>query len=224
VLVLIAALNEEKGISQTISELRKYVPYSRLVVVDGNSTDRTAFIAKSLGADLYFQKGTGKGDAISYALKAISGGDYKYIVMIDADYTYPAKYVPQMVDLLEKQPSIGMVGGNRFNSHLKTEAMHNAFYMGNRFLAFTHGMFNRVAMRDPLTGLRAMRWNLLKNWSPKSSGFDIEVELNSYIERTGYEIAEIEINYRARLGEKKLKLKHGFTILKRIVFEAYLIP
>jgi len=75
-------------------------------------------------------------------------------------------------------------------------------------------------MRDPLTGLRVVRWEILKDWKPKSKGFDLEVELNHHVERKGYDIVEIPIHYRARLGEKKLKVKHGFSILKRILLES----
>jgi hypothetical protein len=57
---------------------------------------------------------------------------------------------------------------------------------------------------------------------PKSDGFDIEVELNNFIVQHDYGIVEVEIPYRPRLGEKKLQLKHGFTIMKRILSEAFL--
>jgi dolichol-phosphate mannosyltransferase len=75
-------------------------------------------------------------------------------------------------------------------------------------------------MRDPLTGLRVIRGEILRNWKPKSKGFDIEVELNHQVERKGYGIVEVDIPYRRRLGEKKLKLRHGATIVKRIMLEA----
>jgi dolichol-phosphate mannosyltransferase len=75
-------------------------------------------------------------------------------------------------------------------------------------------------MKDPLTGLRVVRWEILKGWRPKSKGFDVEAELNYLVERKGYKIAETPINYRDRLGEKKLKIKHGFTILIRILTES----
>ena len=79
---------------------------------------------------------------------------------------------------------------------------------------------NGINLRDPLTGLRVIRWQILKNWKPKSKGFDIEVEMNHRVENEGYQTVEIPIKYRNRLGEKKLKLKHGFSILKRIVGES----
>ena len=40
----------------------------------------------------------------------------------------------------------------------------------------------------------------------KSKGFDIEVELNHRVEREGFGIVEVPIQYRVRLGEKKLKI------------------
>ena len=98
--------------------------------------------------------------------------------------------------------------------------MSNKFYMGNRMLAFIHNMMNGVSLRDPLTGLRVVRWEIMKAWMPRSRGFDIEVELNHFVENKGFSIKEIPIHYRARLGEKKLKLRHGFAILGRIVAES----
>jgi hypothetical protein len=50
----------------------------------------------------------------------------------------------------------------------------------------------------------------------KSKGFDIEV-----VERRGFGIVEVPIRYRKRLGEKKLKVSDGATILKRILLETH---
>ena len=218
VLAIIAALNEEEGVGLTIAELRQYLEKPWVLVVDGKSRDRTVEIAKNLDADVVFQEGKGKGDAMAYAIKQVNA-DVDYVVFTDADYTYPAEHIPRMIRILEENPKVGMVCGNRFNTHFHLEAMHNMFYFGNRLLAFTHNMLNGVALRDPLTGLRVVRWKILKNWTPKSKGFDVEVELNHHVERQGYGIVEIPIPYRPRLGEKKLKLQHGAAILKRILLE-----
>jgi len=219
VLVMIAALNEEEGIGSTLAELREVLADARLLVVDGNSKDRTVEIAKERGAEVLFQEGSGKGAAIANAIKHVDS-DVKYVVLIDADYTYPAEYLSDMMRVLEENPQVGMVCGNRFNNHFHLETMHNVLYTGNRMLAFIHNLLNGVQMHDPLTGLRVVRWEILRDWKPKSKGFDLEVELNHYVERKGYGIVEIPIHYRPRLGEKKLKIKHGFTILKRILLES----
>jgi hypothetical protein len=53
----------------------------------------------------------------------------------------------------------------------------------------------------------------------KSKGFDLEVELNHRVEREGFGIMEVPIQYRERLGEKKLKARDGAEILRRILLE-----
>jgi len=217
-LAVIAALNEEEGIRPTLEELRQYLQNPRILVVDGRSTDRTVEVAEDLGAEVIQQEGKGKGDAIAKAISHVNS-KVEYVVFTDADYTYPATFIPKMIRILEENPKIGMVCGNRFNSHFHIEEMHDLFYFGNRLLAFTHNMLNGVALRDPLSGLRVVRWEILKGWVPKSKGFDIEVELNHHVERRGFGIKEIDILYRCRLGEKKLKLRHGLTIVKRIMTE-----
>jgi glycosyltransferase involved in cell wall biosynthesis len=217
-LVLIAALNEEVGIEFTLAELKKHVGKARFLVIDGNSSDRTVHVAKSFGADVIHQEGKGKGDAIGFALGYVNE-NFDYVVLIDADYTYPAEYIPEMIANLEANPQLGMVCGNRFNSHFHAEWMSDLFYVGNRMLALTHNLLNGVNLRDPLTGLRVLRWEVLKDWKPRSKGFDIEAELNYYVERRGFGIKEIDIEYRRRIGEKKLKLHHGIQILKRMLVD-----
>ena len=216
--VIIAALNEEEGIGPTIAELMETLGHPRVLVVDGGSTDRTVDVAKNLGADIAFQDGLGKGDAIAKALASCELTT-KYVVITDADYTYPAEYLPEMIHILENNPEVGMVCGNRFNHHLEVKSLPEVFYFGNQLIAFTHNMLNGVPLRDPLTGLRVIRSSILRNWCVRSKGFDIEVELNHHVERRGFGIQEVDIVYRERLGEKKLKLKHSIEILKRIVLE-----
>jgi dolichol-phosphate mannosyltransferase len=145
----------------------------------------------------------------------------KYVAFIDADYTYPAGYLPYMIKVLEENPLVGMICGDRFgDEQLDLGRFHDLYYFGNRLLAFTHNFLNGVELDDPLTGLRVVRREILKGWKPKSKGFDIEVELNHQVERRGFNIVEMPIEYRPRLGEKKLRLEHGLTILKRIVTES----
>ncbi len=216
--VIVAALNEEEGIGLTIAELMDNLNSPHILVVDGHSNDRTVEIAKNLGVDIAFQDGVGKGDAIVKALR-LTHGDVDYVVLTDADFTYPAKHVPEMIKILEQNPDVGMVCGNRFTSQLDNKALINRFYLGNKLLAFSHNILNGITLNDPLTGLRVIRAELLKNLKLKSSGFDIEVELNSIVQKKGYKTVEVPIEYRQRIGEKKLKMKHGLTIFKRIVTE-----
>jgi len=216
--VIIAALNEEEGIGLTVAELMDTLEGSRVLVVDGNSTDRTVEVAKNLGAEIYIQDGLGKGDAIAKAIAHIDP-TVDYVVLTDADYTYPAAYIPKMIKILKNTPGVGMVCGNRFNGYEEKTASSSIFYVGNRFIAFAHNLLNGVTLADPLTGLRVVRAGILRKWQVQSKGFDIEVELNHHVEREGFEIVEVPINYRERLGQKKLGIKNGAEIFKRIMLE-----
>jgi dolichol-phosphate mannosyltransferase len=221
--VVIAALNEEEGIGPTLEELQKVLNNPYLIVVDGKSVDRTVEISKNMGADVLLQEGKGKGDAMFQGFRRLNSG-VRYVVFTDADFTYPAEYVPKMIEVLEHNPEVGMVIGNRFNGeHNFDKSATNPFYIGNKLLAFAQYVVNGVKLGDPLSGLRVVRSEILEGWKPKSKGFDVEAELNALIGREGYKIVEISINYRRRLGEKKLKLRHGLGIMKRILAESLTI-
>ena len=215
---MIAGLNEELGIGRTITELFENIGDQQILLIDGNSYDRTVEIAKDSGVEILYQKGKGKGDALFQGFKHI-GFSADYFVIIDADFTYPARYIPAMANILNKDPSVGMVCGNRFNDNLDKKTLRGPFYYGNKFLSLAHSFLNGINLHDPLTGLRVIRAEILRDWSIKSKGFDIEIELNHLVKRKGYSTIEIPIKYRPRLGEKKLKYKDGATILKRILKE-----
>ena len=218
--LVIAALNEEEGIGATIAEMKDTLGDILTLVVDGKSKDRTAELARNMGANVICQDGKGKGDAFAKALQHLDPAA-KYIILTDADFTYPAEYVPDMIKILDENPEVGMVCGNRFNGHVEKEALHRVFHIGNKLIAFAHRLLNDVELEDPLTGLRVIRVDALRGWQIKSKGFDIEVELNNYVLRKGYSIKEILIDYRERVGKKKLKARDGFAILKRILKDAF---
>jgi len=219
--VIIATLNEEQGIGPTIGEMQQVLNYPYMVVVDGNSVDRTIEIAKNMGVDVMLQEGKGKGDAMFQGMKGLTS-KVPYIVFTDADYTYPAEYVPRMIDVLEQNPHVGMVIGNRFKGQYNiSKSITKPFYVGNKMLAFAQLVMNGVNLGDPLSGLRVVRSEAIDGWKPKSKGFDVEAEMNAFVERRGYRIMEVPIDYRDRMGEKKLKLRHGLGIMKRILAESF---
>jgi len=217
--VFIAALNEEEGVGATISELSENINAQRILVIDGHSHDRTVEIAKDHGAEVLFQEGNGKGDALAKAVQCMDA-EVDYVVLTDADFTYPAEHLPEMIQALEQIPQVGMVCGNRFSKQTEGNAFQGRFTFGNKLLAFAHSFLNGIDLQDPLTGLRVLRADILRKWVIKSKGFDVEVELNHQVGKQGFETIEVPIEYRERLGEKKLKMKHGATILKRIVFQS----
>jgi len=213
-IVLLPTYREPAGVKLVIRELRDiFDPF--ILVIDRPAGDSTGYNARRLGATVLTQKSRGKGSAIRDALEFLEhrGLNHKYVIMIDADYTYPAKYIPEMIDVLESNPDIGMVCGRRPKSR-----DFDRFHLGNHLLRFAHIILNGITIQDPCTGLRIIRYDIMKNWRPESKGFDIECEINYFINKIkGFKVVEIPIEYRIRIGEKKLSVKHGLTIFKRML-------
>ena len=217
-LVVLATLNEEQGITPTIKELKNVLEDPEFLVIDGRSIDGTIERVKKLNIEIFEQMGKGKGDAIAQGIR-FADFSGKYVVLVDADFTYPAEFIPPMLRILDKRPWVGMVCGNRFNNIYSIRGMKSLYSLGNKILSFSHNFFNGISLVDPLTGLRVIRWEVLRRWHPRSLGFDIEVELNHFVKKQGYEIVEVPIGLRSRLGEKKLNILDGLAILKRIMIE-----
>ena len=222
-LILIPAYDEPDGLRMVLEEIMETIdPF--ILVVNRPPGHVQGKIAEGLGALVLDQWSKGKGLALSEALEFIKNNHYvpEYIALIDADYTYPIKYMNEMMEILRENPKVGMVTGNRFPSWINSmrdivKALFNPYYVGNRVLSFLHRLLNNVDMSDPFTGLRIIRYSLIKGWKPKSRSFDIECELNDFIlNREGYGIVEIPIEFRERVGKKKLGLRHGFIIFIRI--------
>ncbi len=218
--LIIAALNEEQGIGLTIAEMKDTLGDIPMLVVDGKSIDKTVELSRNMGATVITQDGKGKGDALAKAIENLNP-EVEYMILTDADYTYPAERIPDMIKILDEDPQVGMVCGNRFNGKVDGKALFRIFHIGNKLLAFAHKALNDIALEDPLTGLRVIRTDILREWQVKSKGFDIEIELNNFVQKKGYVTREVPIGYRERLGEKKLKARDGFSIMNRILKDAF---
>jgi cellulose synthase/poly-beta-1,6-N-acetylglucosamine synthase-like glycosyltransferase len=100
-----------------------------------------------LGAEIAFQEGFEKDNAVVKAIKHIDLS-VRYVVFTDADFTYPAEYVSEMIEILEVNPQVGMVCGNRFSGDVEPTAVCSSFYFGNKLLAHAHSLPNGVSLRD----------------------------------------------------------------------------
>jgi dolichol-phosphate hexosyltransferase len=76
-----------------------------MIVIDGKSSDNTVHVAKNLGVDVIFQEGTRKGGSISFGIKNIAT-NANFIVLSDADYTYPYEHIPDMITILGNNPEV----------------------------------------------------------------------------------------------------------------------
>ena len=132
--VILPALNEEKTIGETIDEiLRTDMETSgydvEILVVNNGSIDKTRAIAEKKGAVIITEPRKGKGNAIRRALESINGD---FVFILDADYTYPATYIPQMLGLLEIRYDVLI--GSRLKGEMDKGAMKRFNLTGNHLL------------------------------------------------------------------------------------------
>ncbi len=212
ILIVLPTLNEEQTIGRVIDEIPgkalEGVGYKvRLLVVDGNSTDRTREIAAEKGVGIVTERRRGKGIAVS---KALSSVEADFIFMLDADYTYPAGYIPDMLKLLDTHHA---VIGSRMRGRREKGAMSRLNLVGNYLLSLIATVFYGKKISDVCSGFWGFRGEVVKALSLRATAFDLEAEIFSQLTRRGYTIAEIPIDYRKRLSPPKLRsLRDGTRI------------
>jgi len=107
--VVIPAFNEEANIGNCLRSLKKQSrPADEIIVVDNNSTDKTAQIAKKLGATVILEKKQGIAFARNAGFNAAKGD---IIARIDADSTAHHNWLRLMENGLHKNPeSVAITG------------------------------------------------------------------------------------------------------------------
>lgn len=108
--LVIPAYNEENFISKTLeSVLDQDFKNFELIVVDNNSTDNTAKIAKKFGAKIIFEPNRGTGWARQAGLLVAKG---EIIATTDADTTLPPCWLSRIVKEFEKDEDLVAFGGS----------------------------------------------------------------------------------------------------------------
>jgi glycosyltransferase involved in cell wall biosynthesis len=211
VTVILPAFNEEQALPQVIGDLRGVLgPGSEILVVDDGSTDGTTAAAEAGGCRLIrHPENRGKGAAVRTGLANAHG---QYVVVMDADATYPAAAVPQIVERLHGHDVV------RCRRERRRQHMRRVNRIGNwlfdRLLALAHGLEGA----DHLSGMYGLRREAAAGMFLEAEGFDIEAEIGIKARVRGLRVATFPIAYQPRLGEKKLRPWHdGVLILGRIL-------
>ena len=152
--VVIPCYNEEDGVREVIGRMPAAV-VDEIVVVDNNCTDRTAEVARSLGARVVAEKTPGYGAAYKAGLKAATSD---VIVTLDGDGTYPPEEIARLVDELEDR-RLDFLSASRFPLTDRA-AMHLTNVLGNMVLPWLLGVIvaevrDRLARREGLRALQA---------------------------------------------------------------------
>ena len=217
--VIIPTLNEEKSIADLIKELN-IGGFSNILVIDGNSTDCTAQIAKELGVNVIFQNGKGKGDALrqAFSYKALSD----WVVMLDADGSMNPVEILSFLEPLKN--GVDVVKGSRFLPEGFSEDMTFFRKIGNKFFIFLVNLIWGAKYTDLCYGYAAFKKESLHKMYPhlKSKNFEIEAEIFIKAKKLGLRVEEVpSIELRRRFGKSNLDaFGDGFKILQTIIREA----
>jgi glycosyltransferase involved in cell wall biosynthesis len=190
--VVIPAFNEEKFIGKTLfSLLEQDFKDFEIIVVDNNSTDKTAKIAKKFGAILISEKNQG----VAFARqKGFLNAKGKIVASTDADTILPRNWLSRIFEEFEKNENLVAFGGSCY------------FYSGPILVRLASRYFlNLFLIFDKFF---SGGWNLMgcnmaikKEAFLKIGGFNTNLRMNE----------DVEISYRLReIG--KIKLDPNFKV------------
>jgi glycosyltransferase involved in cell wall biosynthesis len=200
--IVIPTMNEEGSIGAVIDEARTALAVRdiEIIVVDTNSRDRTREIATSKGARVVSEPRRGYGRAYKTGFAAARG---TYIGTLDADLTYPADRFPDLLRLLDEGRA-DFVAGDRF-ACMSAEAMTGMHRLGNMMLNVAFRFLYRFPMQDSQSGMWAFRRDLLPHLRIVHDGMAFSEEIKAEVLGHGYRYVEVPIDYRLRVGEKKIR-------------------
>lgn len=200
--VIIPAYNEEGSIGKVIAEIPEMV--SEIIVVDNNSSDATAKVAKNAGATVLFQPNAGYGNACLKGMEYISEEKIKpdILVFLDGDYSdYPSEMLKIIAPIIEK--NVDFVVGARVRSLRENGSMTFPQRFGNKLATKLMRIFFNSTFTD-LGPFRAIKYEKLLqlNMQDKTYGWTVEMQLKVLKKKFTY--VEVPVKYRNRIGVSKV--------------------
>ena len=200
--VIIPAYNEADSIASVIGDIPKSV--SEIIVVNNNSTDKTAENATKAGATVLTENQMGYGYAclkgMDYVAKQSKAPDI--IVFVDGDYSdYPEELDKLVAPILNKD--VDFVIGARVKRLREEGSMTPQQIFGNWLATFLMKLFFGATFTD-LGPFRAIAYDklLALNMEDKTYGWTVEMQLKALKKKLAY--TEIPVRYKKRIGVSKV--------------------
>ncbi|MEQ1744994.1 MAG: glycosyltransferase family 2 protein [Saprospiraceae bacterium] len=203
VVVLIPAFNEEESLPFVLSAIPK-VWVQKVIVCNNGSTDRTAEVARMMGATVVNATRRGYGTAclagINYLKSLPKEAQPEIVVFLDGDYSdYPDDLPDVVSPVLNGEKDL--VIGSRLLGDLEPGAMTLPQRFGNWLAPFLIRLLYGYRFTD-LGPFRAIRWDklLMLNMSDPNYGWTVEMQIKAAQLR--FRCAEVPVRYRKRAAGK----------------------
>jgi len=212
--VVIPCLNEaaniEECVRRSLAALTAAGINGEVVVADNDSDDGSGELATAAGARVVQEPRRGYGSAYLAGFATARG---QFVVMLDADLTYPFEEIPRFVS--ELREGADLVMGDRMDN-IQPGAMHWMHrYIGNPLLSGTLNLFFRTGIRDAHCGMRGLRRDILPRLDLRTTGMEFASEMIIRASKEKLDIREFPIQYAPRGGESKLsRFRDGWRHLR----------
>ena len=211
--VVIPAFNEEAGISGTIERVQQHLEDAaisyEIIVVDDGSVDQTSPKADAAGARLVrMPHNGGYGRALKAGI-AVSRGEL--VAIIDADGTYPAEKLPEMVELARYND---MVVGDRGISMRGVPLVRRP---AKWVLSSLASLLAQHRINDLNSGLRVFQRPSLERFLYLlPNGFSFTTTITLCMLSAGRRVAYIPIVYSKRIGTSKIRATDFFRFMSLV--------
>lgn len=220
--IVIPSHNEEKFITLTLDSLVKQtVLPAKVVVVNDNSTDRTADIVKSFAekhpwislvnktSEAIHLPGSKVIQAFQKGLEAMDQ-NYDILVKADADLIFPENYFETIIRHFKKDAKIGMAGGFAYiekNSDWILENLTDKDHIRGAFKAYRKACFEQIGGLKP-----AMGWDTVDELLCKFYHWKVITDETLKVKHLKPTGANYNKASRYKQGEAFYALGYGFFI------------
>ncbi len=196
--LVIPAVNEEKSIALVLNAIPKGV-CTEIIVVDNNSEDNTAAVAKASGATVLFEKVSGYGITCLKGLSYIrETGGCDIVVFLDGDYSDYPEDVENIINPIIFQ-NVDMVIGSRVKELRTAGSMTPQQVFGNWLAVFLIRIFFRHSFTD-LGPFRAIKWDALEALKMEDENYGWTVEMQVKAVKQKLVCMNVPVKYKSRAG------------------------
>jgi len=230
--IIIPCLNEQDSISFCLEKIKsvlekEHIEKTEIIVVDNNSTDNTAEIAKKFNVRVITENKKGYGNAVKTGMKSTT---CEFVAVADGDDSYDFNELGKFIQ--KAKEGYEFIQGCRFKKYggkIMPGAMPFSHqYIGNPFLSFMTKLFFGIKPNDVYCGFRMYKRSVYEKNFYFSTGmeFNIESVIKLYTGTKKY----IEIPITLNKDKRKNSTSHlrtltdGIKTLKFILLAGSQMP